>query len=438
MQEYFSLLTATGANLLINAVANKTPVKLSKIAVSDSEIAPSKAATELENTKHEFAINSLTQDPQNSSILNVEGVIPSNVGGFNIRKFAIFTQSGEMFAVGRVPLSYKPALNQGAGSDVVFKIRILVGNVSNIELKVDNSIVLATRDWTSSNFLGKTEKATDSDKLDGLDSSAFARIEHALVKRGLPKGDYRSVGFWRTVEAGWYSYNHDSIQGSNNPSAYGVIHIIKDGDDYNILWYRKGAAEIYRAGFGGSQAGNSTIGWSIVAAALTTGNYPNTAVMRTENGDFSGRYIEAGHFKMLDPNEDYLFTPPIEIIYRQTDQNGQHWLRGVSADKFREVLKLFRLDKRNATSVYTASQANPTIDLSRADNFEITLTGSGVLTLNNGIKGQSGVITISNAATNITGYASNIKWRTTPTSLQATETFAYFVWHDGYISIGRV
>ena len=158
MQEYFSLLTATGANALINAVANKTPVKLSKIAVSDSEIAPSEAAVELENTKPEFAINSLTQDPQNPSILNVEGVIPSNVGGFNIRKFAIFTQRGEMFAVGRVPLSYKPALNQGAGSDLVFKIRILIGNVSNIELKVDNSVVLATRDWSEKTFLKLTDK----------------------------------------------------------------------------------------------------------------------------------------------------------------------------------------------------------------------------------------------------------------------------------------
>ena len=157
MQEYFSLLTATGANLLINAVANKTPVKLSKIAVSDSEIAPSEAAARLEDTKHEFAINSLTRDPQNPSILNIEGVIPSNVGGFNIRKFAIFTQSGEMFAVGRVPLSYKPALNQGAGSDLVFKIRILIGNVSNIELKVDSGVVLATRDWSEKTF----QKLTD-------------------------------------------------------------------------------------------------------------------------------------------------------------------------------------------------------------------------------------------------------------------------------------
>ena len=286
--------------------------------------------------------------------------------------------------------------------------------------------------------LDSTAKAADSDKLDGLDSSAFAKVEHALVKRGLPKGDYASVGFWKTVEAGWYSYNHDSIQGSNNPSAYGLIHVIRDGDDYNILWHKKGAAEGYRAGFGGSQAENSTIGWSIVAAALTVGSYPDTAVLRNSNGDFAGRHIEATQFKMSADEQGYLFAPSNEIIFRHTQQEGQNWLRAVKADKFSETLKLFKLDRRNATSVYTASQANPTIDLSKADNFELTLTGSGVLSLNNGIKGQSGVITLSNAAANITGYASNIKWRTTPTNLQATETFAYFVWHDGYISIGRV
>ena len=286
--------------------------------------------------------------------------------------------------------------------------------------------------------LGKTEKAADSDKLDGLDSSAFARIEQVLVKRPLPKGDYTSVGFWRALDSGWYSYNHDSIQGLHNPTPYGFIYVLVEGSDYRVFWYRKNGIETYSLFFNGSQSSSSSVGWNLITLPFTSGSYPSTAVMRTENGDFSGRYIEAGHFKMLDPNEDYLFTLPIEIIYRQTHQNGQHWLRGVSADKFREVLKLFRLDKRNATSVYTASQANPTIDLSLADNFELTLTGSGVLTLNNGIKGQSGVITLSNAATNITGYASNIKWRTTPTNLQATETFAYFVWHDEYISIGRV
>lgn len=232
MQEYFSLLTATGANLLINAVANKTPVKLSKIAVSDSEIAPSEAATELENTKHEFAINSLTQDPQNSSILNIEGVIPSNVGGFNIRKFAIFTQSGEMFAVGRVPLSYKPALNQGAGSDLVFKIRILIGNVSNIELKVDNSVVLATRDWSEKTFLKLTDAIDAYTKQESDDKFALKDD----VTDGLKIGSYLLWSSQSVTPAGFLVCDGRSLKKSEYAELFTVIGYTYggSGDDFNI------------------------------------------------------------------------------------------------------------------------------------------------------------------------------------------------------------
>nr|DAP98165.1 MAG TPA: tail collar fiber protein [Caudoviricetes sp.] len=230
MQEYFSLLTATGANLLINAVANKTPVKLSKIAVGDSEIAPSEAATELENTKHEFAINSLTQDPQNSSILNVEGVIPSNVGGFNIRKFAIFTQSGEIFAVGRVPLSYKPALNQGAGSDLVFKIRILVGNVSNIELKVDNSVVLATRDWSEKTFLKQIDKIDAYTKTQ-TDEKFALKTE---LKDGIPTGSYLLYSSNANIPNGFLKCDGSALDKTTYAALFAVIGYTygKSGDKF--------------------------------------------------------------------------------------------------------------------------------------------------------------------------------------------------------------
>jgi len=183
--------------------------------------------------------------------------------------------------------------------------------------------------------LDKSAKAADSDKLDGLDSSAFAKAEHVLIKRGLPKGDYTSVGFWRTVEAGWYSYNHDSIQGSNNPSAYGIVHVIKDGDDYNILWYKKGAAEVYRAGFGGSQAENSTIGWNFIATSLTTGNYPDTAVLRDANGDFEARYISAASFKSTTNNDDDRMNFQSCIMYWSPDDR---FMRPASLAKSREII----------------------------------------------------------------------------------------------------
>ena len=295
MQEYFSLLTATGASLLINAVANKTPVKLSKIAVSDSEIAPSEAATELENTKHEFAINSLTQDPQNPSILNVEGVIPSNVGGFNIRKFAIFTQSGEMFAVGRVPLSYKPALNQGAGSDLVFKIRILVGNVSNIELKVDNSVVLATRDWSEKTFqkltdaidaysktqadkkfMGKGEaySKTQSDEryLEKTQANLFIQKDkfNAYTDEApLPKGDMNSKDYWAKIKPGFYWFNSDVGGYVNKPARYAHFLVLRhpQSSDLQVLCFEHPSHRIFHFWANGAESG----GWEYINKSLGVG-----------------------------------------------------------------------------------------------------------------------------------------------------------------------
>lgn len=239
--------------------------------------------------------------------------------------------------------------------------------------------VVINEAWAKTNLLGKTEKAADSDKLDGLDSSSFARFGQAVPNEVLPKGDYGNVGFWRKIDAGWYWYSH-AIQGSNNPSPYGFVHVIKMGNECDIYWHSKGSATIFKFGFNGSISDNTNVGWAIVTSELTIGAYPNTAVLRDANGGISAAHL--------------------------------------------------------SSSILTGNSA--TLDLSKADNFEITLTSKGVLTLANGVRGQSGVIAISNAAANITGYASNVKWRTTPTSLQATETFAYFVWHDGYISIGRV
>nr|DAY20208.1 MAG TPA: hypothetical protein [Caudoviricetes sp.] len=224
-----------------------------------------------------------------------------------------------------------------------------------------------------------TDSGLDADKLDGLDSSAFAKLGQAVPNAVLPQGDYRNVGFWRQIDAGWYWYSI-SIQGSNNPSSYGFVHVVKMGSECDIYWHSKGSANIFKLGFSGSDSDNTKAGWSIVTSELTIGAYPNTAVLRDANGGISAAHL--------------------------------------------------------SSSILTGNSA--TLDLSKADNFEITLTNKGVLTLANGVRGQSGVIAISNAAANITGYASNVKWRTTPTSLQSTETFAYFVWHDGYISIGRV
>nr|DAO82990.1 MAG TPA: collagen triple helix repeat protein [Caudoviricetes sp.] len=112
-------------------------------------------------------------------------------------------------------------------------------------------------------------------------------------------------------------------------------------------------------------------------------------------------------------------------------ENSQK-LGGLPPDSF------YRTDARSTESFVSKAQPSPTIDLSEANNFELTITGSGVLTLINGKKGQSGLITMNNAAATITGYAPNLRFRNVPTSLQALETFVYHVWNDGYIIMNQI
>lgn len=197
MNEFYTLLTNYGIAKIVEARANKQTINLSHIAVGDAEIIPSESMSALKSEKHRLAINSIIQDENNPSYLIIEGVIPVSVGGFYINEVGIFDESGNLFAIGNLPKTYKPLLSEGSAKDLTLKITIEVANASEITLKVDNSVVLATRSWAKNlidkkedkgvaktlddalkleiagNYLLKTETAADSDKLDGLDGTEY-------------------------------------------------------------------------------------------------------------------------------------------------------------------------------------------------------------------------------------------------------------------------
>ena len=308
---------------------------------------------------------------------------------------------------------------------------VLKRDISDSYSKGEVNALLAPKLDTVAAEAAYMKKTDASSFLQTTQRALISEYAHAANGQTLPDGDYSSPDFWFSIRPG--IYYAVSEKGKNKPAAYGLVEIVSNGE-VSITWNYWGEVWKWYQTFGKNNSG-----WKkVVLGDATSAAQANSIVARDGNADFEARYVVATSFKSTANVDDARINAQSEIMFRDPSDK---FLRPATIEKFKEVLelhKLFRLDCRNATSVYTASQANPTIDLSKADNFELTLTGSGVLTLNNGIKGQSGVIAISNAAANITGYASNIRWRTTPTSLQATETFAYFVWHDGYISIGRV
>ena len=155
MQEYFSILTNKGIDLLLKAAANKTQIALSKMSVSDDEGDLNQSITALNGVKHSFSINSLIVDEADPHQLIAEGVINADVGGFYINKAGIYTANDELFAVAKLPRTYKPKLAEGSAKDITIKFIMQVDNANDITLKVDNNVVLATRNWAISNFAAK-------------------------------------------------------------------------------------------------------------------------------------------------------------------------------------------------------------------------------------------------------------------------------------------
>ncbi|KLE08096.1 hypothetical protein AF79_09040 [Aliarcobacter butzleri L354] len=150
MENFYTLLSNTGINAIIAARASNSEVKLTKIAVGDGDIIPSQDMTALKSEKHRFSINSIIQDIDNPNYLIVEGVIPSNVGGFYVSEVAIYTDQNTLFAIGSLPKTYKPLLEEGSAKDLTIKIFLEVTNADSVTLKVDDTVVLATRKFVLS------------------------------------------------------------------------------------------------------------------------------------------------------------------------------------------------------------------------------------------------------------------------------------------------
>ena len=178
---YFSILTNTGLAKLIKAAANSEQIMLNQMSVSDDMGEISQDMQTLPNEKHKFSISSITQSDTDANVLICEGVIASEIGGFYIRKIGVYSDDGTLFAVGVVPESYKPLLAEGSAKDITIKFYMQVDNSANITLKVDNNVVLATRNHVASEikkldtkFLPLNGKAADSTLLDGRPASEYA------------------------------------------------------------------------------------------------------------------------------------------------------------------------------------------------------------------------------------------------------------------------
>ncbi|MEF4482200.1 phage tail protein [Escherichia coli] len=154
--KFYTLLTDIGAAKLASAAALGVPLKITHMAVGDGGgtlPTPDAKQTALVNEKRRAALNMLYIDPQNSSQIVAEQVIPENEGGWWIREVGLFDESGALIAVGNCPESYKPQLAEGSGRTQTVRMVLITSNTDNITLKIDPAVVLATRKYVDDKAL---------------------------------------------------------------------------------------------------------------------------------------------------------------------------------------------------------------------------------------------------------------------------------------------
>lgn len=154
--QFMAILTAIGEAKQANAAALGLPWTFTQMGVGDANGAdpqPSRTQTKLINERRRAPLNQIKVDPKNTNVIIAEQVIPENVGGWWIREIGLYDADGDLVAVANCAPSFKPLLEQGTGKTQVVRINFIVTSAANVTLKIDPSVVLATRQYVDDRII---------------------------------------------------------------------------------------------------------------------------------------------------------------------------------------------------------------------------------------------------------------------------------------------
>ncbi|CNI36926.1 tail fiber protein [Yersinia rohdei] len=190
--KFFAVLTNLGAAKLANATALGTQLQITQMAVGDGGGTlplPNAAQTQLIGEKRRAALNSLSIDAANSSQIIAEQVIPETEGGWWIREIGLLDKDGVLIAIANCPETYKPQLQEGSGRTQTVRMVLIVSSTDAVTLKIDPSVVLATRKYVddqviivkayADNLLVEHEKSRDHPDA-SLTAKGFAKYSSAI------------------------------------------------------------------------------------------------------------------------------------------------------------------------------------------------------------------------------------------------------------------
>lgn len=259
--QFLAILTAVGEAKQANADALGVPWRITHMGVGDAngtDPIPDRLQTALIHERRRAPLNQLTTDEKNPGLLIAEQVIPADVGGWWVREVGLYDADGDLVAVSNCAPSYKPLLTQGSGRTQVVRMTFIISSTANVVLKIDPSVVLASREYVDLTRLKiLTELATPFVNLDASHKLRPHEMGLVLINASaanlsvqLPPADNtlgtRDVVLRRTDNSG----NRLEIRASDtdkikfhthlNPDGYGFLVLMGAGDWWHLRSDAKG------------------------------------------------------------------------------------------------------------------------------------------------------------------------------------------------------
>jgi phage-related tail fiber protein len=161
--ELQGMWTAKGLEKLARHAAGGTALMLRELALGDGGGSPAPAPapswTELTRQVWRGMVNGVQTSPDNASQVQVDAVIPLNIGGFFIREWGLYDAEGDMVAVGAHAEFYKPVISSGASAEIVERILLPIANAGAITLTIASQAV-ATQQFVQAQVKAHDESPT--------------------------------------------------------------------------------------------------------------------------------------------------------------------------------------------------------------------------------------------------------------------------------------
>lgn len=157
---YSTIPTVVGAAKLRNASLLGQKVDITRVAFGDgdgAEYEPTGQETALKKQVYEGPPNRIEEEAGAPTWIELEAVIPHNVGGWYLREVGCFDDEGDLIFIGNLPSSFKPSGEAGVIKDLVFEMVYDAVAANVVQIKIDPNVVIATRKYVDAQDKAHTD-----------------------------------------------------------------------------------------------------------------------------------------------------------------------------------------------------------------------------------------------------------------------------------------